>query len=119
MDPIPVWGDGTELRDLLYIEDFVEALQIVMEKETEMFQTYNVGSNKVFSVLEVLDVMKGIADYDAPIEFISGKPSMIPTRKIDSNKIKEKLGWETKTSLTDGLTKAYDWYNKHKEEFNK
>jgi GDP-L-fucose synthase len=119
MNPIPVWGDGTELRDLLYIEDFVEALQVVMEKETEMFQTYNVGSNKVFSVLEVLDVMKKIADYDAPIEFISGKPSMIPTRRIDSNKIKEKLGWETKTSLTDGLTKAYDWYNKHKDEFNK
>jgi nucleoside-diphosphate-sugar epimerase len=44
---------------------------------------------------------------------------MIPTRRIDSNKIKEKLGWETKTSLTDGLTKAYDWYNKHKDEFNK
>jgi GDP-L-fucose synthase len=119
MNPIPVWGDGTELRDLLYIEDFVEALQVVMEKETEMFQTYNVGSNRVFSVLEVLGVMKGIADYDAPIEFISGKPSMIPTRRIDSNKIKEKLGWETKRSLTDGLTKAYNWYNKHKDEFNK
>jgi GDP-L-fucose synthase len=118
MDPIPVWGDGTELRDLLYIEDFVEALQVVMENETEMFQTYNVGSNKVYSVLEVLDMMKAIADHEAPIEFISGKPSMIPTRKIDSNKIKENLGWESKTPITVGLLEAYNWYNENKKEFN-
>lgn len=118
MNPIPVWGDGTELRDLLYIEDFVQALQMVMENETEMFQTYNVGSNKVYSVLEVLDMMKAIADHEAPIEFISGKPSMIPTRKIDSNKIKEKLGWEASTPITVGLLEAYNWYNKNKNEFN-
>lgn len=118
MNPIPVWGDGSELRDLLYIEDFVEALQVVMENETEMFQTYNVGSNKVYSVLEVLDMMKVIADHEAPIEFISGKPSMIPTRKIDSNKIKENLGWESKTPITVGLLQSYNWYNQNKNEFN-
>ncbi len=118
LNPIPVWGDGTELRDLLYVEDFVGSLQVVIENETEMFQVYNVGSNKVYSVLEVLDEMKKIANYDAPTEFISGKPSMIPTRKIDSNKIKEKLGWEAKTSLSEGLEKAYEWYNENKNEFN-
>lgn len=117
MDPIPVWGDGTELRDLLYVGDFVEALQVIMENETEMFQTYNVGSNKVYSVLEVLELMKTIAEYNAPTEFISGKPSMIPTRKIDSNKIKEKLGWQATTSLAIGLKMAYDWYNENKNEF--
>jgi GDP-L-fucose synthase len=117
MNPIPVWGDGSELRDLLYIEDFVEALQVVIEKETEMFNVYNIGSNQVYSVLDVLDRMKKIANYDAPIEFISGKPSMIPTRKIDSNKIKEKLGWEAKTSLEEGLSNAYKWYLENIEEF--
>jgi len=119
MNPIPVWGDGSELRDLLYIGDFVEALQVIMENETEMFEVYNIGSNKVYSVLEVLDLMKKIANYDAPTEFISGKPSMIPTRKIDSNKIKDKLGWEAKTTLENGLKIAYDWYNENRDEFNK
>lgn len=118
MNPIPIWGDGSELRDLLYIEDFVEALQVVIEKETEMFNVYNVGSNKVYSVLEVLEKMKEIAKHDAPTEFISGKPSMIPTRKIDSNKIKNKLGWEAKTSLEEGLANAYQWYLENKKEFN-
>jgi len=119
MNPIPVWGDGTELRDLLYIEDFVQALQIVMENETEIFQIYNIGCNEVYSVLDVLDKMKKIANYDAPIEFIKGKPSMIPTRKIDSNKIYDKLGWKATTSLEEGLKLAYEWYSEHKSEFNK
>ena len=83
----------------MYIGDFVEALQVVMENETEMFEVYNVGSNSVHSVLEVLDIMKEVANYDAPTEFISGKPSMIPTRKIDSNKIYNNLGWNATTSL--------------------
>jgi nucleoside-diphosphate-sugar epimerase len=119
MDPIPVWGDGTELRDLLYIEDFVEALQIVMENETEMFEVYNVGSNKVYTVNKVVDMMRSIAEHKVPTEYIKGKPSMIPTRKIDSNKIKEKLGWEAKTEMINGLRLAYDWYMGHKDEFNK
>lgn len=118
MNPIPVWGDGSELRDLLYINDFVEALQMVIEKEEEMFNVYNIGSNQVYSVLEVLELMKGIAKHDAPTEFISGKPSMIPTRKIDSNKIKDNLGWEAKTPLEVGLEKAYFWYLENKKEFN-
>ena len=120
MNPIPVWGDGTELRDLLYIEDFVEALQVVLEKEIkEGFEVYNVGSNNVYSVLDVLEIMKKVANYEAPIEFIKGKPSMIPTRKIDSNKIYDNLGWKAKTSLEDGLKLGYEWYLQNKEEFNK
>jgi acetolactate synthase-1/2/3 large subunit len=115
---VPVWGDCSELRDLLYIEDFVEALQIVMEKETEDYQVYNVGSNRVYSVLEVLEAIKRIANYNAPTEFIKGKPSMIPTRKIDSFKIYDKLGWQSTTSLEDGLQNAYEWYLEHNEEFN-
>ena len=118
MNPIPVWGNGSELRDLLYIEDFCQALQVVMEKETEDYQVYNVGSNSVYSVIQVLETMKRIANFNAPTEFIKGKPSMIPTRKIDSFKIYDKLGWQATTTLEDGLVNAYEWYLEHKEEFN-
>lgn len=117
MNPIPIWGDGSELRDLLYVDDFTESLQIVMENETEYFQVYNIGSNQVFSVLDVLETMKKIANHNAPIEFIKGKPSMIPTRKIDSFKIYNKLGWKSTTSLEEGLRKSYEWYLKHTNEF--
>jgi GDP-L-fucose synthase len=90
-----------------------------MEKEKEMFQVYNVGSNEVYSVNDVLEKMKIVADYNAPTEYIQGKPSMIPTRRIDSNKIKNKLNWEAKTNIIDGLRLTYNWYLKHQNEFNK
>lgn len=116
LNPIPIWGDGQELRDLLYIEDFVEAVQIVMEKQ-ETYDVYNVGSNQVYSVNEVLDLMKLIASNTNPIEYVKGKPSMIPVRKINSNKINQNLGWSASTSLEIGLKKAYDWYLDNKAEF--
>jgi GDP-L-fucose synthase len=117
MNPIPVWGDGTELRDLLYIDDFIEALQLVIEKQ-ETYDVFNVGCNNVYSVNDVLALMKSIANNTNPIEYVKGKPSMIPTRRIDSNKIKDVLGWQASTSLETGLLKAYTWYLENKEEFN-
>jgi len=116
MNPIPIWGDGSELRDLVYIDDFVEAIQIIMEQQNT-YDVFNVGSNKVYSVNEVLDVMKQLVNNSNPVEYVQGKPSMIPVRKIDSSKIKTLLGWEAKTSLEDGLLKTHDWYLRHKDEF--
>lgn len=116
LNPIPVWGDGTELRDLLYIEDFVEALQLVIEQQ-HTYEVYNVGSNTVYSVNDVLTKMKNIVGNTNPVEYVQGKPSMIPTRKISSDKIAKQLGWKARTSLEEGLLKAYNWYLENKEEF--
>lgn len=116
MNPIPVWGDGSELRDLLYIEDFVECVQTIIEKQ-ETHDTFNVGSNEVHSVNDVLAKMKTIANNNNPIEYVQGKPSMIPVRKIDSNKVMRMLNWTPKTTLEDGLKKTYDWYLLNKDEF--
>jgi GDP-L-fucose synthase len=116
MNPIPVWGDGTELRDLLFVDDFVEALQLIMEKQEE-YDVFNVGSNDVYSVNQVLELMKQVAEYEAPTDYIQGKPSMIPVRKINSDKIFNKLGWYAKTKIKEGLKKSYDWYLNYKYEF--
>ncbi len=114
MNPIPIWGDGTELRDLLFVGDFCEALITIMENQNE-YDILNVGSNNVYSVNEVLEIVKEIAGYDAPTEYINGKPSMIPIRRINSNKIKNLLGWEAKTSITEGLRFTYNWVLNNKE----
>ena len=118
MNPIPVWGDGTELRDLLYIDDFVEALQIVIEKQNT-YDVYNIGSNQVYSVNDVLNTMKRLVNNNNPIEYVKGKPSMIPIRRISSDKIKTNLGWAASTTLEIGLKKAYDWYLENKDEFSR
>lgn len=116
MNPIPIWGDGSELRDLVYIDDFVEAIQLVMEKQ-DTHDVFNVGSNNVYSVNEVLETMKRLVGNNNPVEYVQGKPSMIPVRRIDSTKIKNVLGWEAKTSLEEGLMKTYNWYQQYSGEF--
>jgi GDP-L-fucose synthase len=109
LDPIPVWGDGTEIRDLLYVEDFVEALQVIMEKE-ESHEIYNVGSNAGYSVNAVIGILKEIEGIDTPIDYVNNKAPMIPVRLIDSSKILDKLGWSAKTSIKEGLEKTINWY---------
>jgi GDP-L-fucose synthase len=109
LDPIPVWGDGTEIRDLLYVEDFCEALQLIMEKE-EAHEIYNVGSNKGYSVNEVIQYLKEIEGLESPIDYVNNKAPMIPKRLIDSYKIFYTLGWEAKTSIKEGLEKTLNWY---------
>lgn len=109
LDPIPVWGDGTEIRDLLYVEDFCEALQLIMEKE-ETHEIYNVGSNKGYSVNEVIGYLKEIEGLESPIDYVNNKAPMIPKRLIDSYKIFYTLGWEAKTSIKEGLEKTLNWY---------
>ena len=109
LDPIPVWGDGTEIRDLLYVEDFCEALQIIMEKE-EHHEIYNVGSNSGYSVNEVIEYLKEIEGLESPIDYVNNKAPMIPKRLIDSFKIFDKLGWSAKTSIKEGLEKSINWY---------
>jgi GDP-L-fucose synthase len=109
LDPIPVWGDGTEIRDLLYVEDFCEALQLIMEKE-EAHEIYNVGSNKGYSVNEVIGYLKEIEGLESPIDYVNNKAPMIPKRLIDSYKIFYTLGWEAKTSIKEGLEKTLNWY---------
>lgn len=112
MNPIPVWGDGTELRDLLYIDDFIDALLIIMKKQNE-FDIFNVGSNNVYSVNEILEITKKVANHNAPIEYVNNKAPMIPTRRINSDKIKNMLDWEPKVSIEEGLKKSCEWVSRN------
>ncbi len=118
LNPIPVWGDGQELRDLLYIDDFIEALELIIDKQ-ETYDVFNIGSNQVYSVLDVLNTMKTLVGNTNEIEFISGKPSMIPVRRINSDKVRTTFDWKPKVTLEEGLLRTYNWYCEHKEEFTK
>jgi len=112
-NPIQVWGTGEDIRDVIYVDDFVDGLINVIQKCTDKHEVVNIGSNTSYSVNEILDVCMEVDNYDAPIEYISGKPSMIPIRKISSEKMKDKYGWEAKTSLSEGIEKTITWYREY------
>jgi len=109
-DPFEVWGDGQDVKDFLYIEDFIKGLLLVFS-ETRYFNIYNVASGEP---IKVQDVLKKILDLTnqqhIKINYDSSKPKMLPVRLISIDKIKNDTNWAPLTSIESGLQKTYEWY---------
>ncbi len=111
-DPIEVWGDGEDIKDFLYIEDFIEGMLLVFEKSSE-FQVFNVASGKPVNIKQIVKILQDITKLASEIEFDHSKPTMIPIRKIDISRIIDK-GWKPRINLEVGLKETVDWYSKNK-----
>jgi len=110
--PLEVWGDGQEVKDFIYIDDFIEGL-ISAFLSYESFEIYNIASGKQATVADVAKRIIQICETEITnISYKEGMPSMIPTRLIDISKIKNDTGWEPSVSLKEGLEKTIDWYSK-------
>ena len=105
-----------DVRDIIYIDDFVDGLVNVMDKCEEKYEVINIGSNESYSINQILKKCMEIENYNVPIEHISGKPSMIPIRKISSDKMKEKYDWKCKYTLEQGLRNTITWYKEKYHE---
>ncbi|MBU2461615.1 NAD-dependent epimerase/dehydratase family protein [bacterium] len=113
-DPVEVWGDGNDIKDLIYIDDFVEGTLLAMEK-IDTYDPINIGTGQPCSVKDVLNaILKADGYTNARISFNSSKPSMIPKRLIDVTKAKRLLGFEAKTSLEKGMAKTAQWYRENR-----
>ena len=112
-DPFEVWGDGMDLKDFLYIDDCIDGLMLAMEK-LEEFEPINVASGIPVTIRDVLTQILKSADYDdADVQYDSSKPTMIPKRMIDISLAKEKLGFEPKVSLQEGIRRTVQWYKEY------
>ncbi len=109
-DPLEVWGDGKDLKEFIYIQDFIDGMLLAMEK-IESFDPVNIATNHPCTVQDVLSALLKIDGYDgANIVFNTSKPSMIPQRLIDISKAKTQLGFQPRVSLEDGLRRTVAWY---------
>ena len=109
-NPFEVWGDGMDLKDFLYIDDCIDGLMLAMEK-LEEFEPINIASGIPVTIREVLaEILKSSEYTDADVQYDSSKPTMIPKRMIDISLAKEKLGFEPKVPLKDGIKRTVEWY---------
>lgn len=116
LDPIPVWGDGSEIRDLIYIEDFLDGVLAAADSE-ERFLAVNIASGRGCSVREILETLLAIDGRSkAAVEFDSSKPSTIPARLMDTTLARETLGFEARTSLEKGLAHTLAWFRQSIDE---
>jgi GDP-L-fucose synthase len=110
-NPFEVWGDGEDIKDFLYIDDFIDALIGAFEKSND-FDIFNIASGVPITIKEVLhDIIQISGNKDIEVKFDPSKPTMIPIRMIDISKIKNQIGWNPKTSIYNGLKQTFEWYS--------
>lgn len=114
-EPLPVYGDGLNIRDWLYVEDHCRAIDIVLKKGKEG-EVYNIGGNTEKKNIEITDKILSILSKPQTLKkFIKDRLGHDRRYAIDSTKIKMELGWEPKYQFEDALRKTIQWYIDNKE----
>lgn len=108
-NPFKVWGNGKELKDFLFIDDFVKGIIKLIEYDKK-FEIVNLAYGKSVSIRKVIKYIFKILNYHPKIEFDLKKPTLIKNRFINNSKAYKKLNWEPKTHLLEGLKKTINWY---------
>ena len=122
--PLPIYGDGGQIRDWLYVEDHCEAIWLILRKG-QAGQTYNIGAGSQPTNLQVIQHLCAALDEllpDSPsvphsslMRFVADRPGHDRRYAIDITKISRQLGWQPKQSLGSGLQKTVQWYLSHPE----
>jgi GDP-L-fucose synthase len=108
--PLEVWGTGDDVRDLLFVDDFIAGLLAAFQTG-DPFLTINIASGSSVSVKQVLQTLLEMDGFSsANVCFNPAKPSTIPRRTIDASLAHERLGFSTRTSLAEGLRQTIAWY---------
>ena len=124
--PPIIYGDGSQVRDWLYVEDHARALYEVITKG-QAGETYNIGGNNEKKNIEVVEYicdlldelapskLDGIESYSELITFVEDRPGHDQRYAIDSSKIKKELGWKPTVNFEEGLRETVKWYLDNKE----
>lgn len=117
--PLPIYGDGSNVRDWLYVEDHADALLRVMERGM-VGRTYNIGGENECSNLSLVTTICGILDRLRPreggspyadlITFVEDRPGHDARYAIDPSRIREELGWRPSVTIEQGLERTVGWY---------
>ncbi len=112
-NPFEVWGDGSEVRDFIYVGDMVDGMLRAMESWSG-FDPVNVGSGTPVTIKDALQIILRSAQHDdAKVVYDSSKPTTIPVRLVDLTKAKRELEFHARCSLEDGLEKTVKWYQEY------
>lgn len=119
---LPIYGDGKQIRDWLYVVDHCNALMAILEKGI-LGQTYNIGGESEKTNLEIVENICSILDelkpketsYKNQIQFITDRPGHDRRYAMNINKIKKELNWKPQENLKSGLNKTIRWYLNNNE----
>lgn len=116
--PLPIYGNGANIRDWLYVEDHATALLLVLEKG-QLGRSYNIGGENERTNLDLVKTLCSILDEKQPkaagsyadqITFVADRPGHDARYAIDPSRIREELGWTPSVTVEEGLALTVDWY---------
>jgi dTDP-glucose 4,6-dehydratase len=122
--PIPVYGDGANVRDWLFVEDHCRALERIL-LAGKPGSTYCIGGNNEVANLDLVHQLCDLMDELAPelpvrpsrelIRFVADRPGHDRRYAIDASHIRDELGWEPQVSVAEGLRQTVQWYLAHRQ----
>jgi dTDP-glucose 4,6-dehydratase len=120
--PLPIYGDGQQIRDWLYVEDHCAAIYRILQNG-KVGETYNIGGNNQPTNLEIVEKICAILDRLAPrskpyrnlIQNIPDRPGHDRRYAMDTRKLQNELGWHPENDLQTGLEKTVQWYLEHSD----
>jgi dTDP-glucose 4,6-dehydratase len=116
---VPLYGDGKQIRDWLYVEDHCEAIDLIIH-QGKIGETYCVGGNCEKTNLEITQkILELLGKGEEMIEYVSDRPGHDRRYAIDFSKIKVELGWEPRTSFKEGMKKTVEWYKANEDWWRK
>ena len=122
--PLPVYGDGLQIRDWLYVEDHAAAIWVVLQRG-RVGETYNVGGLNEKPNIEIVKTICALLDKKSPradgksyttqITYVADRPGHDRRYAINADKIQRELGWKPRESFETGIAKTVDWYLAHRD----
>jgi len=120
---LPVYGDGMQIRDWLYVEDHAAAIWLVLQRG-RIGETYNIGGLNEKPNIEIVKTICALLDkkspradgqsYEKQITYVADRPGHDRRYAIDCTKLQRELGWKPRESFTTGIEKTVDWYLKNR-----
>jgi dTDP-glucose 4,6-dehydratase len=112
---LPIYGDGMQIRDWLYVEDHTRAIRALVEKGREG-EIYNIGGNRSLPNIDVVrQILAATGKPESLMRFVVDRPGHDRRYALSSEKIMKETGWAPQTNFEEGLVKTVDWYRNHQD----
>ena len=107
-ESVEIWGDGTPLREFLFVGDLARAILVLLNRDT-LPSLINIGSSQEISIGKLAVLLAKTVQFEGKITFNTSRPNGTPRKLLDSSKISQ-LGWQPQVALEDGIQETYKWF---------
>jgi GDP-L-fucose synthase len=108
-DTVEVWGDGSQVREFIHVQDVVDGLLLVAQRPIGS-DVLNLGSSRSVSIRHLVDIIAGTVGFDGEVVYRTDRFVGALKRVLDSRRILEETGWSATVGLEDGIREVADWY---------